>query len=157
MSLMKAKKYLSNYNLDQNIIIFDDSSATVSEASKRLQCEEKEIAKTLAFIVNEKPILILMAGNAKCQNSLFKKIFKEKAKMIPYEKVEEVIGHSPGGVCPFGINDNISVYFDESLKENNFIYPACGSSNSAIKLSIEELEKIVPEHIWINVSNKNND
>ena len=93
-----------------------------------------------------------MAGDAKCKNGLFKQTFHEKAKMIPFENVEDIIGYPPGGVCPFGINDNVSVYFDESLKEHQTIYPACGTSNSAVKLTIEELEKAVPNHTWINVS-----
>ena len=154
MSLQKVKSYLEKYNLQNEILIFDGSSATVHDAAERLNCKESDIAKTLAFYVAGKPILILMAGDAKCQNSLFKSVFHEKAKMIPFEEVESVVGHAPGGVCPFGINENIQVYFDESLKAHDYIYPACGSSNSAIKLSIQKLEEIVPNHTWINVSTK---
>ncbi len=152
MSLNKAKEYLKNYHLEDRILVFDESSATVKEAALRLNCQESEIAKTLAFFVQDKPIVILMAGDAKCKNGLFKQVFHEKAKMIPFENVEDIIGYPPGGVCPFGINDNVSVYFDESLKEHQTIYPACGTSNSAVKLTIEELEKAVPNHTWINVS-----
>ena len=152
MSLNKAKEYLKKYHLEDRILVFDESSATVKEAAERLNCQENEIAKTLAFFVQDKPIVILMAGDAKCKNGLFKQIFHEKAKIIPFEKVEEIIGHPPGGVCPFGINENVTVYFDESLKEHQTIYPACGSSNSAVKLTIEELEQTISNHIWINIS-----
>ncbi len=152
MSLPKVKEYLKKYNMENDILLFDGSSATVKEAAHELNCTEGDIAKTLAFYVLDKPILILMAGDAKCQNSLFKKVFHEKAKMIPFADVERVIGHAPGGVCPFGINEEVKVYFDESLKKHEYVYPACGSSNSAIKLSIESLCKVVPKHEWINVS-----
>ena len=152
MSLNKAKEYLKKYHLEDRIIVFDESSATVKEAAERLHCQESEIAKTLAFFVQDKPIVILMAGDAKCKNGLFKQIFHEKAKMIPFESVEDMIGHPPGGVCPFGINENVPIYFDESLKEHQTIYPACGSFNSAVKLTIDELEQAVPNHTWINVS-----
>ena len=152
MSLNNAKEHLKKYHLENNIIIFDDTSATVSEAAKRLNCEESEIAKTLAFLVKEQPILILMAGNAKCKNSLFKQNFYEKAKMIPASEVEDIIDHPPGGVCPFGIKEGVEVYLDESLKEHEIIYPACGTPNSAVKLTIEQLENSIPNHKWINVS-----
>ncbi len=152
MSLNNAKEHLKTFHLENRILLFEETSATVEEAAKRINCQESEIVKTLAFQVKESPIIILMAGNAKCKNNLFKQLFHEKAKMIPYEKVEEVIGHPPGGVCPFGINDNVEIYFDVSLKEHQTVYPACGTPNSAVKISIIELEKVVPNHQWINVS-----
>ena len=140
MSYIKAKEYLKKYNLEDRIMEFDESSATVHDASLRLNCSEGEIAKTLSFIVNDKPILIVTAGDTKIDNSKFKKEFHIKAKMIDYDNVEKLIGHSVGGVCPFGINEGVDVYLDNSLKKYDIVYPACGSSNSAVKLSLKDLE-----------------
>ena len=152
MSLERAKNYLKQYQLDQQILVFDGSSATVEEAANQLQCKPSSIVKTLAFFINQKPIVILMAGNVKCDNTKFRNTFHEKAKMIPYQEVEPLIGHSPGGVCPFGIKEDVSVYFDKSIKQNTKIYPACGSDNSAIGLTYQQLEEILPNHEWIEVS-----
>lgn len=151
MSLTKAKEYLKRFNFDDKVMEFPVSSATVEDAAKAINCEEKEIAKTLSFIIEDNPILIVVAGDCKIDNSKFKAEFLVKAKMIPFEKVEELIGHAVGGVCPFGVNENVIIYLDESLKRLETIYPACGSSNSAIKLTLEELEKIVNFKKWINV------
>lgn len=151
MSLIRAKEYLKKYNLDNEIMEFDSSSATVKEAANVLGCEEKEIAKSLSFIVDEKPIIIVVAGDKKIDNSKYKHEFHTKAKMIPFEKVELLIGHKAGGVCPFGVNDDVTVYLDVSLKELANIYPACGSSNSAIKLSVEKLEEISNYKSWVDV------
>lgn len=151
MSITKAKEYLKQFNLDDKVLEFPVSSATVEDAAKAINCEEKEIAKTLSFIVEDNPILIVVAGDCKIDNSKFKAEFLVKAKMIPFERVEELIGHAVGGVCPFGVNKNVIIYLDESLKRLEIIYPACGSSNSAIKLTLEELEKIVNFKKWINV------
>ncbi len=151
MSLTKAKEYLKRFNFDDKVMEFPVSSATVEDAAKAINCEEKEIAKTLSFIIEDNPVLIVVAGDCKIDNSKFKAEFLVKAKMIPFEKVEELIGHAVGGVCPFGVNENVIIYLDESLKRLETIYPACGSSNSAIKLTLEELEKIVNFKKWINV------
>lgn len=151
MSLTKAKEYLKRFNFDDKIMEFPVSSATVEDAAKAINCEEKEIAKTLSFIIEDNPILIVVAGDCKIDNSKFKLEFAAKAKMIPFERVEELIGHAVGGVCPFGVNENVIIYLDESLKRLKTIYPACGSSNSAIKLNLEELEKIVNFKKWVNV------
>jgi len=151
MSLERAKDYLKKYGLENEIMEFDVSSATVEEAAKAINCKEEEIVKTLSFIVEDKPILIAVAGDSKIDNSKFKAEFHTKAKMIPYESVEEMIGHAVGGVCPFGINDNVLVYLDNSLKRFETLYPACGSSNSAIKLSLEQLEKITNYNKWVDV------
>lgn len=151
MSLTKAKEYLKRFNFDDKIMEFPVSSATVEDAAKAINCEEKEIAKTLSFIIEDSPILIVVAGDCKIDNSKFKLEFAAKAKMIPFERVEELIGHAVGGVCPFGVNENVIIYLDESLKRLKTIYPACGSSNSAIKLNLEELEKIVNFKKWVNV------
>lgn len=137
MSLEKAKEYLQKYGLEKRIMEFDVSSATVEEASKAINCKQEEIAKTLSFIVDDTPILIVVSGDSKIDNSKFKTEFHTKAKMIPFDSVEELIGHAVGGVCPFGINKNVEVYLDNSLKRFNIIYPACGSSNSAVRLTLE--------------------
>lgn len=155
MSFIKAKEYLKRYNLEDRIMEFDLSSATVEEASLRLNCSMGEIAKTLSFIVNDKPILIVTKGDSKIDNSKFKKEFHVKAKMIDYANVEKLIGHQVGGVCPFGINDGVDVYLDTSLKKYEIIYPACGSPNSAVKLSVSELEKISNNKKWICVCKDN--
>ena len=151
MSLIKAKDFLKKFNLDNKIMEFDVSSATVEEAAKAINCKEEEIVKTLSFIVEDKPILIAVAGDCKIDNSKFKAEFGTKAKMIPFENVEEMIGHAVGGVCPFGINKDVNVYLDESLKRFSTVYPACGNSNSAVKLTLEELEKTSNYEKWVDV------
>ncbi len=155
MSLEIAKNYLKKYHLEGRIMEFTTSSATVEEAAKALNCTEGEIAKTLSFLVEEKPILIVVSGDAKIDNSKYKAEFHKKAKMIPFDQVEGFIGHKVGGVCPFGIKDNVDVYLDESLKKYETIYPACGSSNSAVKLSIPELEQASNYKKWIDVCKEN--
>ena len=141
MSFESAKNYLKRYNLDKNIIEFNKSSVTVSDAAQVLNCKEGEIAKTMAFLVGKDAILILVAGDKKIDNSKYKSVFNTKAKMISLDAVENIIGHVSGGICPFGINENIKVYLDVSLKDYSVIYPACGSRNSAVKLTIKELEE----------------
>lgn len=155
MSIEKAKEHLKKYHLEDRIMEFTTSSATVEEAAKALNCTEGEIAKTLSFLVEEKPILIVVAGDKKIDNSKYKGEFHNKAKMIPFDQVEDFIGHKVGGVCPFGIKDNVDVYLDESLKKHETIYPACGSSNSAVKLSIPELEQASNYKKWIDVCKEN--
>lgn len=151
MSLEKAKEYLKKYKLDNKVLIFDTSSATVELAAKALNCKEEEIAKTMSFLIDDNPIVIVVAGDKRIDNAKYKQEFHKKAKMIPFDQVEEIIGHEVGGVCPFGVNDNVLIYLDESLKEHQIIYPACGSHNSAIKIEVEKLEKILPVEKWINV------
>lgn len=151
MSFIKASEYLRRCGLENKIMEFDVSSATVMEAAMVIHCKEEEIAKTLSFIVDDKPILIVVAGDSKVDNVKFKAEFHTKAKMIPFEQVEELIGHAVGGVCPFGINENVDVYLDNSLKRFTIVYPACGSSNSAVKLTLDELEKISNYKKWIDV------
>ncbi len=155
MSLNKAKAYLKTFALDQNIIEFKKSTATVKEAALALGCTDKEIAKTMAFLVNDLPILIVASGDKKIDNQKFKQTFHTKAKMIPPEKLEELIGHTAGGICPFGINSNVKVYLDVSLKQFSIIYPACGTSNSAIKLTLKELEKTSKYIKYIDVCKEN--
>lgn len=151
MSFVKAKKYLQQYGLEDRIMEFDVSSATVEEAANAINCKKEEIVKTLSFIVGDKPILIAAAGDSKIDNRKFKEEFHTKAKMIPFKNVEELTGHAVGGVCPFGINENVDVYLDNSLKRFKIIYPACGNSNSAVKLTLDELKKTSNYKKWIDV------
>ena len=152
MAIDNVRKYFKEYGREKDILEFAVSSATVSDAALAIGCEEANIAKTMSFMVDDNPILIVLAGDRKIDNAKFKQVFKCKAKMIPMDDLGDLIGHEAGGVCPFGINENVPVYFDESLKEHQTIYPACGSFNSAVKLTIDELEQAVPNHTWINVS-----
>lgn len=151
MALEKAKKHLENYQLADRVMIFDVSSATVKAAAKAVGCEEAKIAKTLSFLVGDNPILIVTAGDVKIDNKKYKTEFHAKAKMIPFDSVEETIGHAAGGVCPFGIKEGVTVFLDESLKRFEIVYPACGTGNSAVKLTIEELEKASNYEKWIDV------
>lgn len=151
MAIEKVKEYFKQYNIDQRIIELSTSSATVKEAAESLNTEECRIAKTLSFLVEDKPILIVTSGDSKIDNQKYKSIFHTKAKMIPAEDVNVLIGHNIGGVCPFAINGNVTVYLDESLKRFETIFPACGSSNSAIELTINELEKYSNYDSWIDV------
>ena len=152
MSFIKAKEYLEKYGLENKIMEFPVSSATVEEAAKAVNCKEEEIAKTLSFMVEDKPILIVVAGDKKIDNSKYKAEFHTKAKMIPFGEVEQLIGHEVGGVCPFGLNEGVKVYLDESLKRFDFVYPAAGTPNSAIKLTIPELETTSGYTGWIDVT-----
>lgn len=151
MAFNKAKEYLKNYKLDKKVLEFKESSATVSDAAKAIGCEEREICKTLSFLVGEEAILVLVAGDSKIDNRKFKDCFNVRARMIPFDDVEKYIGHAPGGVCPFGINEGVKVYLDVSLKQMEIVYPACGSSNSAVKLTINELEKCSNFEKWVDV------
>jgi len=151
MSLIRAKEHLINLGLEDRVMEFTLSSATVKEASEALGCTEGEIAKSLSFIVEDKSILILAAGDKKIDNSKFKSEFHTKAKMIPFEEVEPRIGHAVGGVCPFGVNTDVTVYLDESLKKYDIVYPACGTSSSAVKLTISELERASNYKKWVDV------
>lgn len=152
MAFLKAKKYLLNYGLEDRIIEFPFSTATVSLAADALHVSEGEIAKSMAFFIKEKAILVIMAGDKKIDNHKFKEEFEVKAKMISSDAVESVIGHAAGGVCPFGINKEVEIYLDVSLKLYKVVYPACGSHNSAVKLKLEELENCVKYIKWVDVS-----
>lgn len=151
MSYITAKKHLEKNNLADRIIEFNTSTATVALAAKALGVSDGEIAKSMSFIVNDNPILVIVAGDKKIDNHKYKDEFKVKAKMISFDDVEEYIGHKAGGVCPFGINDNVRVYLDLSLKKYEYVYPACGTSNTAVKLLINELEKASKYIKWVDV------
>ena len=151
MSLEKAKKYLEEKGYADHIIELEESSATVQLAAEALGVEPGMIAKTMSFLQGEKAVLILTEGTAKVDNHKYKDTFHVKAKMIPFGEVEEYIGHAPGGVCPFGIKEGITVYLDESLKRFETVYPAAGNDHSAVRLTIAELEDVAGACGWIDV------
>jgi prolyl-tRNA editing enzyme YbaK/EbsC (Cys-tRNA(Pro) deacylase) len=152
MSIEKVREYFKGFGIDDRILEFDVSSATVALAAKALGCEESRIAKTLSFLVDEKAVLIVCAGDVKIDNAKFKAQFKTKAKMLTAQQAAELIGHAVGGVCPFAVNEGVRVFLDESLKRFETVFPACGSSNSAIELEIGELEEYSGYEKWVDVS-----
>ena len=151
MSIDKVRAYFKTVGIEDRILEFDVSSATVELAAQAVGCEPARIAKSLTFKVGESPIIIVTAGDCKIDNHKYKAQFSAKAKMLTPEEVENFIGHSIGGVCPFGINEGVTVYLDESMKRFETVYPACGSSNSAVELTMEELEKCSGYTAWIDV------
>lgn len=151
MAIEKVREYFRQFGIENRIREFDVSSATVELAAQALGCEPAKIAKSIALKLSSGCILIIAAGDVKISNPKFKEEFGEKAKMLSFEEVEPSIGHAVGGVCPFAINSGVKVYLDVSLKRFSTVFPACGSSNSAIELSIEELEKYCPYEKWVDV------
>lgn len=151
MSIEKVKAYFTTIGIADRIQEFPVSSATVELAAHALNCEPCRIAKTLSFAVHDDPILIVTAGDAKVDNAKFKARFAVKAKMLSREDAESLIGHAVGGVCPFAVKEGVYVYLDESLRRFATVFPACGSSNSAIELTIEELEKYSAFTDWVDV------
>lgn len=157
MSIEKVKTYFARYGMEDRILEFPVSSATVELAAEALHCEPCRIAKTLSFLVGEEPILIVAAGDTKIDNPKYKAQFGTKAKMLTPEQAETRIGHAVGGVCPFGIEPGVKVYLDVSLKRFQTVFPACGSSNSAIELTIPELEQYSGYTAWVDVCKGWND
>ena len=151
MAIEKVREYFKTYGMENCILEFDVSSATVELAAEALHCEPCRIAKTLSFMVNGSPILIVTAGDARVDNKKYRTHFETKAKMLTPEEVETLVGHAVGGVCPFAVNAGVTVYLDESLKRFQTVFPACGSGNSAIELTLEELEKYSSFVSWIDV------
>lgn len=143
MAIERARAFLKQFGKDHEILEFPLSSATVALAAQALGCEEARIAKTLSFDIAGRTILIVCAGDVRIDNAKYKAAFSAKAKMLSFEEVEERVGHAVGGVCPFGVREECEIYLDESLRRFDFVYPACGSSNSAIKLSVSELEAML--------------
>lgn len=151
MSQKKAENYLEQKGFLDHVIRLEASTATVAEAADALGVEPGMIAKTMSFLLDDQPILILTEGTARVENRKYKDTFHIKAKMIPFEEVEQWIGHAPGGVCPFGINDGVKVYLDESLRRFKTVYPAAGDDHSAVKLTIPELEEVAGAVGWVDV------
>lgn len=152
MAIERVRAFFKERGMEERIQEFEVSSATVQLAAQALNCEPCRIAKTLSFMIQDTPILIVAAGDAKIDNAKYKAQFSTKAKMLSPEEVENLVGHAVGGVCPFGINQGVTVYLDESLKRFETVFPACGSSNSAIQLTIPELEEHSAFIQWIDVT-----
>lgn len=151
MAIERVKEYFRQYEMEERIIELAESSATVELAAHALGCEPARIAKSLSFMVNDTPVLVICAGDVKIDNAKYKAKFGTKAKMLTPEQAETLIGHAVGGVCPFGINEGVSVYLDESLKRFTTVFPACGSANSAIELTIPEMERYSGYTEWVDV------
>lgn len=152
MSIEKVRRYFASFGIEDRIREPELSSATVELAARALGCEEKRIAKTLSFNINDAPVLIVMAGDAKIDNRKYKDRFLTKAKMLTPEQAQSLIGHAVGGVCPFAVNEGVSVYLDISLKRFETVFPAAGSANSAIELTVPELEKYSASLGWVDVT-----
>lgn len=151
MAIDKVKAYFRQFGMEERIQEFDTSSATVELAAAALHCEPQRIAKTLSFLADGQAILIVAAGDVKIDNSKYKAQFKTKAKMLSAQQAETMIGHAVGGVCPFAVEEGVNIYLDQSLKRFTTVYPACGSANSAIELTIPELEKYSGYAGWVDV------
>lgn len=151
MSIQRVKDYFCTFGMEGRVMELDVSSATVDLAAQALGCEPCRIAKTLSFLVEGGPVLIVAAGDAKIDNPKYKAQFGTKAKMLTPQEAEELVGHAVGGVCPFAVNEGVTVYLDQSLKRFETVFPACGSGNSAIELTIPELERYSGYTAWVDV------
>ena len=151
MSIQRVREYFRSVGIEGRVLEFEVSSATVELAALALGCEGKRIAKTLSFMVRDRAILVVAAGDARIDNHKYKEKFGVKAKMLAFDEVEAFVGHSVGGVCPFAVNQGVEVYLDESLKRFETVFPACGSSNSAIEMTMQDLEKYSKFVSWVDV------
>ncbi len=151
MAIEKVKEYFARFGMEGRVREFAVSSATVELAAQALGCQPCRIAKTLSFMLGSGPILIVAAGDAKIDNPKYKAQFGAKAKMLTADEVEALIGHGVGGVCPFAVKEGVAVYLDESIRRFETVFPACGSANSAIELTIEELERYSGFASWVDV------
>ena len=151
MSIERARKYFSDMGIEDRVREFEVSSATVEKAAEAVGCQPMRIAKSLSFMIKGVPTIVVVAGEARIDNRKFKDEFSAKAKMIDPNELEELVGHEMGGICPFGIKDGVDVFLDISLKLFETVFPACGSDNSAIELSIEEMEKYSNYIKWVDV------
>ena len=157
MSIEKVRTFFKAHGLEDRILEFDVSSATVELAAEALHCAPCRIAKSLSLMVGDHPVLIVAAGDARIDNAKYKAQFGTKAKMLTPQDAEVLVGHAVGGVCPFAVNEGVAVYLDVSLKRFDTVFPACGSSNSAIELSIEELERYSSSVSWVDICKGWND
>ena len=151
MSIERVKEYFKGYGMEDRVLEFPVSSATVELAAAALGCEGCRIAKTLSFLVDGAAVLIVAAGDARVDNGKFKAFFHTKAKMLTPQEAADLVGHAVGGVCPFAVNEGVTTYLDISLKRFETVFPACGSSNSAIELTLPELERLSRAKAWIDV------
>ena len=152
MSMDRARAHLARHGLEDRIIEFDVSSATVTLAAQALGCEEARIAKTLSFEHGDGAILVIAAGDARIDNAKFKQRFGMKARMLGADRVEALVGHGVGGVCPFGVNAGVPAYLDESLRRFDVVYPAAGTPASAVRLTVKELERTSEAAGWVDVT-----
>lgn len=158
MGVEKVKEYFRKFGIEDRVLEFDVSSATVELAAEAVGCEPERIVKTLSFKIDDRPVLIACAGDAKIANPKYKAEFGQKAKMLTPDEAIALVGHAVGGVCPFAINDGVDVYLDESIKRFDTVYPAAGSDNSAIGLTPDELEKYAQGFVkWVDVCKGWND
>ena len=151
MSLEKVKQYFRGVGLEDRVKVLAQSSATVEAAAIAVGCEPARIAKTMSFLVGDEAILIVAAGDVKIDNKKYKEFFHQKAKMIPFDEVEQYVGHAPGGVCPFVLPEGVKIFLDVSLRRFEIVYPAAGTGNSAVELSVDELAKYSKRSEWIDV------
>ncbi len=151
MSIDRVKEYLGKFGAADRVLEFETSSATVELAANALSCEPARIAKSLTFLCGEQAVMVVLAGDAKVDNQKFKQEFHTKAKMLTKEQTVELVGHAVGGVCPFAINEGVSLYLDVSLQRFQTVFPACGSSNSAIELNMEELYEYSNPIKWVDI------
>lgn len=151
MSYTKVKELFEKDNLGGVVRYSNEVSDTVENAAKMIGCEPKQIAKTMSFLVDEEPIVVVVAGDAKIDNSKYKAYFNYKAKMIPFDDVESLVGHTPGGICPFAVNPNVKVYLDISLKRFDIVYTGGGNENATVKVTIDQLEKYSNSNEWVDV------
>ena len=151
MSFKRAMAWLDARGFSDRVIVPEHSSATVEQAAEALGCEPAHIAKTMAFAVDGHPVLVLCAGDARVNNAKFKQAFHTKARFIGAGEVETLVGHAPGGVCPFGVNDGVEAFLDESLRRFDYVYPACGDDHSGVKLTPNELEAAAGTNHWVDV------
>lgn len=153
MAVQQVKQYFKDkFGLDDIVRETDASSATVAEAAAAIGTEERRIAKTLSFLLRDEVILIVVAGDARVDNRKYKDTFGQKATMLPFDQTEELTGHAPGGVCPFGVRDGVKIYLDESMKRFESVYPAAGSGNSHVHMTMAELEHYIPFEAWVDVT-----
>lgn len=150
MSVEKVRAFFREQNAEDKIKEFDVSSATVELAAKALGTQEARIAKSMSFLVDGKPVIIVTAGDMKIDNAKFKARFHTKAKMLTPDELVTLVGHAAGGVCPFALKDGCSVFLDVSLKRFDIVYPAAGSANSAVELTVPELERFSGGE-WLDV------
>ena len=151
MSIEKVKEYFRQYGMEDRVWEKEHSSATVEEAAEALGCEPQRIAKTLSFQAGDRVVLVVTAGDRKIDNKKYREQFGCKAKMLKFEEVEDLVGHAVGGVCPFAVKEGVEDYLYVSLKRFETVFPAAGSSNSMIELSIEELERYSHSLQWVDV------
>lgn len=155
MSEESVRAQLKEYGFEDRIVDMPDSLATVALAAEALGIEEDEIAKTLAFMVEEKPVLVVMTGRARVNNHKFRETFHVKAKMMNGRQLMDLVGHPAGGVTPFGVKEGVEIYLDETLKRHPVFYPSAGSTDSAVRVSVEEMEKITHPVKWVDVAVEN--